>query len=171
MTKLQSCVLAAALLAAAVPARAQTCSPNVRATAPDDRFSVNADSTVLDKRTGLMWKQCLEGQEGAGCSEGFPLYGYWKAALALADQSQFAGYKDWRLPNIKELQSLLEAQCFEPAVNLAVFPGTPDDVWLWSSSPVMGQPPGTAWSVGFSDGLVMRRYQLDTAARLVRGGL
>lgn len=171
MNKLQSCVLAAALSAAAGQAQAQTCESNVRATAPSDRYSVNADGTVLDKRTGLMWKQCLEGLEGVDCSGGSPVYGYWKDALVRADQSRFAGYKDWRLPNIKELQSLLEAQCYEPAVNLAVFPGTPDGAWLWSSSPSVGQPAGSAWGLWLGDGNVARRTQLDTAARLVRGGL
>ncbi len=169
MNKLQSCVLAAALLSAASQSQAQTCDPNVRESTPSDRFSVNANGTVLDQKTGLMWKQCVEGLKGVGCSRGFPVYGYWKGALALADQSRFAGYGDWRLPNIKELQSLLEARCYEPAINLAVFPGTPANDWLWSSSSMAGQP-GFAWSVGLADGLVNPRSQLITAVRLVRGG-
>ncbi len=168
MNKLQSCVLAAALLSAASPSQAQTCDPaTVRETAPGDRYSVNADGTVLDIKTGLMWKQCLEGLSGAGCAQGFPIYGYWKDALFRANRSRFAGYKDWRLPNFKDLQSLLEAQCYEPSINLAVFPGEPVDYWVWSSSPKAGQP-GFVWSVDFTGGTSSPRDKLITATRLVR---
>lgn len=35
---------------------------NIVATAPRESFILNGDGTVTDKRTGLQWKRCLEGQ-------------------------------------------------------------------------------------------------------------
>jgi len=37
-------------------------------TAPASRFTVNANQTVVDTATGLMWKQCAQGQSGSNCS-------------------------------------------------------------------------------------------------------
>ncbi len=60
-------------------------------------FEDNGDNTVTDHATGLMWQQ---DDSGSGM--------LWKAALAYAEASTHAGYDDWRLPNAKELQSLLD---------------------------------------------------------------
>ncbi len=63
-------------------------------------FSDNGDSTITDKATGLMWAQDDSG-------EGLD----WEAALAWVAQKNnetYLGYSDWRLPNAKELQSLLD---------------------------------------------------------------
>lgn len=117
---------------------AQTCSPDtIPSTAPTTRYLVNSKGTVLDKKTGLMWKQCSEGLSGAQCL-GAPIAFTWQGALLRAqavNASGFAGYKDWRLPNIKELNSITEYQCESPAVNTSVFPNTQyDSSYYWSST-------------------------------------
>ena len=63
-------------------------------------FVDNGNNTILDKATGLMWDQ-------AGSSAGMD----WEAALALAQQKNaesYLGYNNWRLPNAKELHSIVD---------------------------------------------------------------
>ena len=60
-------------------------------------FADNGDGTVTDHATGLMWQQT---DSGSGMD--------WEAALAYAESATTAGYDDWRLPNVKELQSIVD---------------------------------------------------------------
>ena len=123
-------------------ANAQTCqTANIPATSPTSQLTDNADGTVTDTKTGLMWEQCAEGLSGAGCTTGTAQTYTWQAALNRAQTVNttggFAGYTDWRVPNIKELRSIIEQQCYDPAINLTRFPNTASAVF-WSSSPVAG---------------------------------
>ena len=128
----------------------QDCYDNIRQTAPDSRFSVNADATVTDKQTGLMWKRCLEGVSGQQCDQGQANKFNWDNARQQAQNSNFAGYDDWRLADIKELSGIAELACREPAINLNIFPHTPFD-YVWSGSPLVSYP-NEAWDVYFYDG-------------------
>ena len=160
--------LAGALDAPAVPA--QRCNPAIRPSAPDSRYVVNAaQGTVLDQQTGLTWKRCVEGRSGTLCDAGSTAYLNWGAALRRAEASAFAGYKDWRLPNSKELESLVEVACYAPALNATVFPNDPQTV-VWASSPLANDA-YYAWYVYFDLGNSSRDYRYnDNAVRLVRGG-
>ena len=63
-------------------------------------FHDNGDGTVSDRATGLMWSQT---DSGAGLN--------WEAALAWVQKrnaEKFLGHADWRLPSVKELQSLVD---------------------------------------------------------------
>lgn len=62
-----------------------------------NEFVDNGDGTITDLATGLMWTQS---DNGAGVS--------WENALEYAETLEFAGYSDWRLPNVKELHSILD---------------------------------------------------------------
>ena len=65
-----------------------------------NNFLVNGDWTISDRATGLMWCQ---GDSGVGMD--------WKAALAWVqarNAARYLGRSDWRLPNAKELQSLVD---------------------------------------------------------------
>jgi hypothetical protein len=164
--------LALALVGAlAAPAVLAYCNPNIRRSAPDARDAVNAaQGTVLDKQTGLMWKRCVEGRSGADCGVGSVTSLRWGGALSQAAASAFAGYKDWRLPNSKELESLVEVACARPALNANVFPNDPG-AWVWASSPIANNYSYYAWYVGFDyghSGYGNRSY--TGAVRLVRGG-
>ena len=118
----------------------------------DHRFTV-ANGMVTDTKTGLIWKLCSEGQAGADCSVGAAKTYRWKRALLQAkavNVKGFAGYRDWRLPNIKELRSIVEYQCVSPAINTMIFANAISNIY-WSSSPYAGNG-YSAWTVGFNDG-------------------
>jgi hypothetical protein len=92
----------------------------------------------------------------------------WGGALRQAEASTFAGYKDWRVPNGKELQSLVEVQCYAPAITLSVFPNDPS-TGVWASSPYAYITPyAYAWSVNFHYGhsnFDYRNYAVRVGAR------
>lgn len=159
-------------LCAAGAASAQTCEyySGIPATAPASRFTDNGDGTVTDKVTALQWQRCSEGQAwSSGTCTGTATAHTWQAALQLAEAASYAGKSEWRLPNIKELASIAEQACHYPAIDPAVFPGTPPS-YFWSSSPYAG---GTdyAWVVGFYNGDDGGDDKSnDRQVRLVRGG-
>jgi len=61
-----------------------------------NNFVDNGDGTISDLATGLMW---MQGDYG-------PMD--WQNALSTCESLEYAGYDDWRLPNAKELQSLVD---------------------------------------------------------------
>ena len=71
----------------------------------------NGNDTVTDKSTGLMWEKNDSGKTMN-----------WVDALEYADKAKTAGYTDWRLPNSKELQSLVDYKKKDfPAINTDAF--------------------------------------------------
>lgn len=107
------------------------CNPAIPRVNPDSRYQLPADgSEVLDKTTGLIWKRCSLGQtwDGRTCA-GVPVRVEWPVAMN-STRSQGAG---WRVPNVKELETLVETACFMPSINETIFPNTPDD-WYWTST-------------------------------------
>lgn len=159
-----------AMAVAAVSDAAQTChSYWPKPSTPLNRFTDNGDGTVTDTVTRLTWKRCSEGLAGEVCEKGEALTFPWQEAQQAAADSRFAGKKDWRVPSIKELNSIIERQCTMPAINEIIFPATPT-MSFWSSTAYTGNP-AFAWNVyfpyGISDGN-NRKYRFYV--RLVRGG-
>lgn len=108
----------------------QICNSNVEETTPNSRFVIT-EGEALDTKTGLIWRRCLHGkswnEETKRC-DGYYILTNWKAALEGANDG-------WRVPNIKELGSIVEHSCANPSLNLSVFPGAPVAPRLWSSTP------------------------------------
>ena len=143
--------LACTFVPATVPAAKLCQESKIRPTTPTEQFIIDADKgTVLDTKTVLMWKRCVEGRSGVDCMTGNEQYLAWGEALRQAADSTHAGYKDWRVPSVKELKSLVEAACFQASINEDVFPETPAD-WTWSSTPSPSSTAGAlpAWFVSF----------------------
>ena len=88
-----------------------------------NNFVDNGNNTVTDKSTGLMWIKFDSGNE----TFALLLSNYtksdgslnWKEALNFAENLSFAGYDDWRLPNAKELHSILDYSRSPDATNSA----------------------------------------------------
>lgn len=139
----------------------QTCPGHIHETTPISRFSINQDGSVKDTQTGLTWKRCVAGQVYDGSNNscgGTALSLTWQQALQWSrsvDQGAAdsgSDYTNWRLPNIKELRSLVEVSCYNPAFNTSRFPGMPPGS-LWSASPVSADT-GGAWTLNDADGLI-----------------
>lgn len=114
----------------------QVCNANLIATAPDSAFELHGNGTATHKASGLMWSVCLAGQSyTAGACDGNAAEHDWEQAHVIADSTSFAGYEDWRLPNVNELVSILELKCEAPALNTSIFPGTASALMLWSNTP------------------------------------
>lgn len=148
---------------------------SVAESTPNGELQDNGDGTVIDSTTGLMWKQCSEGQENdAACTGSVSAYS-WQEALQILEtlntNGGFAGHSDWRLPNIKELRSIVEVACHTPAINSVRFPNTPATNY-WSSTASFDDTEN-AWRVEFADGEsnASRSGRNSVyAVRLVRGG-
>lgn len=119
-------------------------------TTPDSDFIDNGNATVTHKITGLTWKRCAEGQvwDGKTCT-GEPAFYTYAQTLKLI--SNFAGNSDWRMPNVAELNSLLERERINPAINTTFFPNTLGAAF-WTSSPIVQAADGFVWGVTFGDG-------------------
>lgn len=144
---------------------------NIPATTPSGRFVVNSEGTVSDAKTTLMWRSCVEGVSGARCDEGQALQLNWAEALIYVSQLNaeggYATYTDWRLPNVRELSSLVELQCANPAINIRVFPQAPASQ-VWTSSPYHFYT-HYSWYVDFANGAPTYDERIrDKMIRLVR---
>lgn len=139
---------------------------------PDPRFTDNGDRTITDHLTGLIWLK------DADC-DGLKI---WTNALVFAnnlannqcgltDGSQVG---DWRLPNARELESLVDYGNTQPALptgHLFLNASGSFPSWYWTSTTldIFSQH---AWFVGFFVGGVSARDKMDELLVLpVRGGL
>lgn len=123
-------------------AYAASCNPSPTAirSAPDSRYKIINDGTeVKDKRTGLIWQRCAIGRvfDGNECTGVSEVYN-WKKLLALDESldkearvNKISG-KKYRVPTIKEMESLIEIACPKIAVNTTAFPNTQS--WFKSST-------------------------------------
>ncbi len=120
---------------------AQRCELDVNLTTPSSRFTVNDDGTVTDLWSQRIWKRCPLGWDiddrgtsnhiddvcVAGSNNIFNITDA-LAGVGTLNTDNFAGSNQWRMANIKELQSITERACVEPAVNLTVFPGLASNI-------------------------------------------
>ncbi len=140
-------------------------------------LTVNADGTVSDSTTGLVWDRCTWGQTGADCSGGAAAsFSSWGQALGVAVTANMASYKGskgWRLPNRTELQSIVKFDA-SPSVDGTAFPNTPViGVWYWTSTVYFSPVPNRVWIVNFYSGGSERddpSHGGSYRVRLVRGG-
>jgi uncharacterized protein DUF1566 len=150
----------------------------------------NGDGTITDNNTGLMWEKL----SADGSIHDFGIFSgigalNWADAFAvhiagLNAGGGFAGYTDWRLPNMKELHSIVNYGTFNPAVspefNTGCVPGCTvltcsctNAAGAWSSTTTPNGSTG-AWLVRFDFGggyAIDKEYVYSMHVRAVRGGL
>lgn len=85
---------------------------------PEPRFAVNSDETISDKLTGLVWS--TKGTpELSKVPNPWDYAMNWQSALNYVKNLNFnnyLGHSDWRLPNINELDSLLNMNVFDTGI-------------------------------------------------------
>ena len=109
----------------------------VRCVTGNEDYGINAfvdvgDGTISDEATGLMWS-------AADAGEGMD----WESALAYAqemNEAEYLGYDDWRLPNVKELQSIVDYSGVYPAVDPEYFAVSDEDSYFWTSTSAYFSP-------------------------------
>ena len=133
----------------------QSCRSSLKESTPTSRF-VFSDDMVTDTETEITWKRCAMGQkwDGKTCTGKAREYSWQEAKDAVSDLNSdtFGEPGSWRLPYVPELASIVERQCFEPRVNLVVFPATPSKVF-WSGMVKKGNPE-QAYAIDFGRGKV-----------------
>jgi hypothetical protein len=134
----------------------------------------NLDGTVSDSLTGLTWDQCSWGTSGEVCDTGQIAYLAWNQALAAAHTANSANYKnraDWRLPNPTELESIVDLQQFNPAIDNTAFPNTIGGGGLYWTSTTYVPDQAMAWFILFGGGFSGGTTKSSSGyVRLVRGG-
>jgi hypothetical protein len=137
------------------------------------KYTNNGDGTVTDNGTGLMW---VADGTGAGCNSGNKIT--WANAISFCENLTFAGYDDWRLPNIKELHSLINYGNYDPAIgelrvggNGTGAPFIHTQPAYWSSTSCSKQPLCALYA-DFIGGMTVNDYKTyaDYYVRAVRGG-
>ncbi len=102
-----------------------------------NNFVDNGDGTITDSATGLMWMKADS-----------PTAMNWEQSLDYAENLDSAGYDDWRLPDAKELQSIVDYTRAPDAVNPAsqgpaldpVFDLADAETWAWTSTTHLDGP-------------------------------
>ncbi len=105
------------------------------------RFIDNGDGIITDLYSGLTWQKSLSASTYT-----------WENALNYCESLTLAGYSDWRLPNIKELQSLSDPALKNPAISSAYFQNLTIGNY-WSSTTLTGPNP-RAWYMNTGYGLI-----------------
>jgi hypothetical protein len=115
----------------------------------DSLFVDNFDGTVTDKSTNLLWEQSQSTQVMD-----------WQSALNYCQSQVTGGYSDWRLPNKKELESLVDFSRDSPAINPAFGINSGLDHNFWAST-TSADENSQAWLVHFYLGhssLLLKTY-------------
>jgi len=133
---------------------------------PDFRFTVNSEE-VTDSLTGLVWAQNanLLGTVDADndtddiAGDGAVTWQHALDYVAKLNNENYLNHNDWRLPNVNELESLLNSQLFGPALPLN-HPFTNVQLlhFYWSSTSYANNT-GSAWFVDMNSGFVNYYYK------------
>jgi hypothetical protein len=119
----------------------------------------NGNGTVTDTGNGLTWHKITPAPMNLG------------AALSYCENSTLADYSDWRLPNVKELESWFDDSRSGPAINTDYFQGAMSGAY-WTSTTFAGMFQ-SAWGIEASNGVVSfynKSNELVHNVQCVRGG-
>jgi hypothetical protein len=121
-------------------------------------YTDNGDGTITDNATGLMWEKLTDDGTIHDWDNTYPWADAFDVKIAALNTACFAGHCDWRLPNLNELQSIVDYG-LSFAID-ATFGLTRSS--YWSST--------NGWVVGFGGGFVTaNEVNLNFFVRAVRG--
>ena len=125
------------------------------------RFTDNGDGTVTDNATGLMWVADSRVPETSGFKN-------WETAISSCEGLTYAGYSDWRLPNVNELRSIMDRGIYSPAIDETFFSGPYTFHWTSTTCEYMTS---SAWIINCGGGMTTTTGKFGTfLVRPVRGG-
>lgn len=128
----------------------------------------NEDATITDEATGRMWLQADSGSYDTGYTNSYADAGSlsWTQALSWCEGLDEAGYTDWRLPNAKELQSIVDysrslsttgSPAIDPLFDTTLLPnginssGETNYPYYWASTTHLDGPASSAVYVAFGE--------------------
>ncbi len=136
---------------------------------PEARFTANGDQTATDQLTGLVWPSDAGTPTVGSCIGGILSWIDSMSYVACLNTSQYLGHNDWRLPNRKELRSLISYGDSQPALPVG-HPFSAVSGYYWSSTGKSGDPTTSlAINLAFADQSEFKSDNLF-AALPVRGG-
>jgi len=120
----------------------------------ENHFVDDGDGTITDRASGLMWMK-MDSRKTMN----------WKEALEYAENLNYAGYDDWRLPNVKELQSIVDYNRAPDATSVSargpaidpIFDVTEVESWYWTSTTHLENQFG--YYVCFGQGLSAEKWR------------
>jgi hypothetical protein len=147
-------------------------------------YTDNADGTITDKATGLIWEKLSNDGTMQDWSNTYTWYDAFNVKIvALNTAPCFADHCDWRLPNRRELDSLVDTGRVAPAIDPVFNTGCTQGctvttcsctqlAYYWSSTTYQDLPT-FAWAVDGNVGIVngFEKGVVKNPVRAVRGGL
>ncbi|MCX6148066.1 MAG: DUF1566 domain-containing protein [Candidatus Kapabacteria bacterium] len=115
-------------------------------------FTDNGNGTITDNLTNLIWQKITYSDSLT-----------WEQALAFSDSLTYSGFNDWRLPNIKELQSLNDESIINPSIDKTIFTNIGIKKY-WSSTTLPNQT-AKAWYLHTQFGITT--YDNKTARNMI----
>ena len=114
-------------------------------------FVDNADGTVNDLSTGLVWQKADDATKRT-----------WLSALAYCESLDLAGWSDWRLPNAKELPTIADMAAPNLSIDGEIFPEPGEEgYWTGTTMPVEGLI-GTALATHSNGAMGLEQDTKDT---------
>jgi hypothetical protein len=124
----------------------------------NDHFKDNGDGTITDNYSGLMWQKVKATDLMT-----------WEEALSYASGLSLSGKADWRLPNVKEIQSLNDPKLSKPSFDKNYFVNVLSGNF-WSSTTLFNAN-SKAWDINIDYGIVSYNDKtLKENVLCVRGG-
>ncbi len=130
----------------------------------EPRYSNNLDGSVTDRYTGLMWQRCplaytLDDKgtpidlsdDSCVPAPSATAVGNWQASLLSAQQNTLGNHSDWRVPGVKELETIVKS-CLDAQIEPDIFPNTPRMGNFWTSTPDQASAGNNSWLVDFNRG-------------------
>lgn len=118
------------------------------------------DNRVIDDKTNLQWQD--DGNVSTTKTN-------WKDAINFCENLELDNYKDWRLPNIVELSSIIDDTKNKPLISNIFKNNKAADFW---SSTTKANDSNSAWIVIFNKGIQYFRGKSEkNYVRCVRGGI
>jgi hypothetical protein len=134
-------------------------------------FKDNGDGTITDLGTGLMWEKLSRDGSIHQYDAVYTLTNAY-GKIASLNSASFAGHNDWRMPNIRELESILEVGRHSPAVDpvfhtnciasCTVLTCSCTRLDVHFSSTTYRMVPSAQWKINFHDGDVYAGNKTDT---------